>query len=172
MRRLLVLIAVLLLPAAAFAQLQIGGTGLYNYPIMTPGATDEIDISNFTFGADARLKILFFQVSALGLVTPGSDTLGTPTSIDLVIDGGISFDLLLFRVGLGVGPNLRIDLGEGTDPVGYGLNVKATADVMLGGLSVGLTYLNKFELDFSQAEELLDQDYSTGLLGVSLLFSL
>jgi hypothetical protein len=173
MKRLIVIAAILLIPAAAFAQLQIGATAMYNYPIMAEGATDDIDISNFTFGADARLKILLFQASALALYTPGGDDPVTPAIIDVFVDGGVALDIAILRIGLGVGPNLRFAMGENNDdPLGYGLNVKATADVMLGGISVGLSYLNSFELDFSQAGDLLDQDYSKGLLGVSVLFSL
>lgn len=169
MRRLIVVLLLLVLPMAAFAQLQIGGTALYNFPLVADGGSVEPDVSNFTFGADARLKVLFFQGSALALFTPGTDL--APANIDLFLDGGVAFDIALFRLGLGVGPNFRVPLGDGATN-GFGLNVKATADVMLGDLAVGLTYLNKFELDFSQAGELLDQDYSQGLLGLSVLFSL
>jgi hypothetical protein len=173
MKRLIVLALVLLAPVAVFAQFQIGATAMFNYPILTEGATDEIDISNFTFGADARLKLAVFQASALALFTPASEDPVAPAVIDLFVDGGVSIDLLMFRIGLGLGPNLRFAVAEDNgDPFGYGINVKATADVLLGGLSVGLTYLNSFELDFSQAGDLLDQDYSKGLLGISVLFSL
>lgn len=171
MRRILITTLLLLLPVALFAQLQVGGTALYNYPLTERSSADtgELTPSDFTFGADARLKILLVQGSALALFTPGTDTV--PGNIDIFLDGGIAFDFLLFRFGLGAGPNFRVPLGEG-ETTGFGLNVKATADAMLGDLGVGLSYLNKFELAFSQAGELLDQDYSKGLLGVSVLFTL
>ena len=170
MRRILLLTVLFLLPVALFAQLQVGGTALYNYPLSgDAGDASAVTPSDFTFGADARLKILFFQGSGLALFTPGSETV--PGNIDIFLDGGVSFDVAMLRLGLGVGPNFRVPLGEGAT-TGFGLNVKATADLMLGDLSLGLSYLNKFELDFSQAEQLLDQDYSQGLLGVSLLFTL
>ena len=173
MKRLIVLAAILLIAVAAFAQLQVGGTAMFNYPILADGATDSIDVSNFTFGADARFKILLFQVSGLALYTPGSTETLTPPIIDLFVDGGVAFDIAMIRLGLGAGPNLRFAVGgDNDDPMGYGLNVKATADVMLGRLSVGLTYLNSFELDLSQAGDLLNQDYSKGLLGVSVLVGL
>ncbi|MFW6288373.1 MAG: hypothetical protein ACOC2Q_01175 [Spirochaetota bacterium] len=169
MRRLTLFLILLILPVALFAQLQVGGTALYNYPLVDDAPSTDISASDFTFGADARLKILLFQASGLALFTPGTEL--TPANIDLFVDGGITLDLLMFRLGLGAGPNFRIPLGEGSTS-GFGLNVKATADLMLGDLALGLTYLNKFELDFDQAGELLDQDYSQGLVGISLLFAL
>mgnify|MGYP003572397714 FL=1 len=169
MKRLLILLVVLLVPVGLFAQIQVGGTALYNYPIVDTGVPDELDLSNFTFGADARLKIAFLQVSGLALFTPGEVEGAT---IDIFLDGGLSFDIMLFRLGLGLGPNLRYTMGPGATPLGVGLNVKATADVMLGSFGVGLTYLNSFELDFSTAGQLLDEDYSKGLLGISVLFEL
>lgn len=174
MKRVLIVCAVLLLPVAAFAQVQVGATALYNFPYFTDGAPDELDPSDFTFGVDARMKVFVFQVSGLGLFTPGTtDELGDPVSgsIDLFLDGGVAFDVLLFRFGLGLGPSLRVNLEQGSEATGLGLNVKGTADVMLGRLSLGLTYLNQFEFDFSDAAQLLDEDYTKGRLGVSVLLS-
>ena len=167
MKKLLILGVVLLVPFGLFAQVQVGGTALYNFPILT-GVPDQLDLSNFTFGADARLKISLLQVSGLALFTPGETDGAT---IDIFLDGGLALDVALFRLGVGLGPNLRYTLGAGT-PVGVGLNVKATADVMLGSIGFGLTYLNSFELDLNQAAELFSADYSKGLLGISLLFEL
>ncbi|MFP4113476.1 MAG: hypothetical protein ACOCY8_01695 [Spirochaetota bacterium] len=171
MRKLMIIAMLLVLPAALFAQLQVGGTALYNFPYLADSETeaDELSAADFTFGVDARLKILLFQGSALALFTPGAEDV--PGNIDLYLDGGVAFDILFFRLGLGAGPNFRIPVGEG-ETTGFGLNVKATADVMLGDLAVGLSYLNKFELDFDQAGELLDQDYTQGLLGVSVLVTM
>ena len=174
MKRFLIVLLILLLPAAVFAQVQIGATALYNFPYFEDAGPSEIDLSDFTFGADARVRLFIFQASALALFTPGyTDALNNdvPGNIDLILDGGLSLDVLLFRLGLGVGPSLRVNLG-GTDPYGIGLNVKATADVMLGSFAIGLTYLSQFELDSSDATQLLDQDYTKGLLGLSVLFSL
>ena len=175
MKRILFVCLILLLPAAVFAEVQIGGTALYNFPYFADTGPSEIDLSDFTFGADARIRLFIFQASALGLFTPGyTDELDNEVAgnIDLIVDGGLSIDVLLFRLGLGVGPSLRIGLGEGADPYGIGLNVKATAEVMLGRIALGLTYLNQFEFDFADASQLLDEDYTKGLLGVSLLFAL
>lgn len=169
MKRLLILFVVLLVPVGLFAQIQVGGTALYKFPILEAGPPDDLDLSDFAFGADARLKIAFLQVSGLALFTAGEVEGAT---IDIFLDGGLSFDIMLFRLGLGLGPNLRYTMGPGATPLGAGLNVKATADVMLGSFGVGLTYLASFELDFSAASELLNADYSKGLLGISVLFEL
>lgn len=174
MKKILFLCAILLLPAALFAQVQIGATALYNFPYLSDPVVPELDASDFTFGADARIRVFVFQASALALFTPGSTEPGleSPGSLDVIIDGGLSFDVLLFRLGVGLGPSLRVNLEPGADAMGLGLNVKATADVMLGSFGVGLTYLNQFEFDFSDAAQLLDQDYTKGLFGVSVLFTL
>ena len=176
MKRMLIVFAVLLLPVAVFAQLQVGATALYNFPYFEDTVSPaELDASDFTFGADARLRLFIFQASALALFTPGyTDVMDNEVAgnIDLIVDGGLSFDLLFLRLGLGVGPSLRINLDSGTEATGVGLNVKAPADVMLGSFSVGLSYLNQFEFDSSDANQLLDQDYTKGLLGVSVLLSL
>ncbi len=176
MKRIIIVCAILLLPAAVFAQMQIGGTALYNFPYFVDAGPSGLDASDFTFGADARMRMFIFQASALALFTPGyTDALNNDVAgkIDLIMDGGLSIDVLLFRLGLGVGPSLRLNMGSGTDATGIGLNVKATAEVMLGRIAVGLTYLNQFEFDFSAAAtQLLDQDYTQGLLGVSVLLAL
>lgn len=176
MKRLLILCAILIVPAAVFAQVQVGGTALYNIPYFATDKPEQIDASDFTFGADARIKILFFQASALGLATPGyTDDFGeqVPGTIDLHVDGGIALDVLMFRLGLGLGPSFRFALAQDSEANNIGMNVKATADVMLGDFSIGLTYLNQFALNLAEgATELLDQDYTQGLLGVSVLFQL
>ena len=176
MKRILIVCAILILPVAAFAQVQLGGTALYNFPYFEGTGPTELDASDFTFGADARIRVLFFQASALALFTPGyTDELSNEVAgnIYLILDGGLSFDVLFMRLGLGVGPSLRVNLDPGTDATGLGLNVKGTAEVMLGSFAVGLTYLNQFEFDFADgATQLLDQDYTKGLLGVSVLFAL
>ena len=175
MKRLIVLLAILIVPVALFAQVQVGATALYNIPYFANDRPEAIDLSDFTFGADARIKIFVFQASGLALFTPGyTDDLGTnvPGTIDLHVDGGLSFDVLLFRLGLGLGPSFRFGLAPGAETNNVGLNVKATADIMIGDFAVGLTYLNQFALDLANADQLLDQSYSQGLLGVSLLFQL
>ena len=119
--------------------------------------------------------MLIFQASVLALFTPGfTDAMGgeAPPNVDLIVDGGISLDVLMFRLGLGLGPSLRVSLEQDAVATRLGVNVKATADVMLGGLGVGLTYLNQFEFDLEDASQLLDQDYSKGRFGVSVLLSL
>ena len=175
MKRIVLVLAIALIPVALFAQVQVGGTALYNIPYFDSDRPSELDPSDFTFGADARFKVFVFQATGLALFTPGyTDALGNPVpgNVDLHVDGGLSFDVLLFRLGLGLGPSFRFGLAPDAAANNVGLNVKATADVMLGDFAVGLTYLNQFALDLADADQLLDQDYSQGLLGVSVLFQL
>ncbi len=187
MKRIIIALCILLLPMAAFAQFQIGPTAYYNFPLLEDGEADipglrSINSSDFTFGADARLKLAIFQVSGLALFTPGfiadDYSFYLPPSVDVFLDAGLAFDIAFLRLGLGIGPNLSFFLmgdryGETqiSDPVSFGTNLRATADIVLGGISVGLSYLMQFdfELGDTTADRLLDADKTQGLLGLTVL---
>lgn len=175
MLRKTVLIGVLaLLPAAVFAQVQIGPTAYYNFPLAD---TDEVewDTSNFTFGADSRIKFGPIQAQGLGLYTAPSrdDGVNAVHVVDLHTNIGVAFDVLLFRFGAGFGPSFSLEFGDGAkETAGMGTNGRLGAELMLGDLSVGLNYLMRFPFNFSEAGRLFDADRSRGLVGASLLFSL
>ena len=190
MKRVIIALCILLLPVAAFAQFQIGPTAYYNFPLLEGGEMDipevqGIDSSDFTFGADARLKLAIFQVSGLALFTPGfvADDYSYywPPSIDIFLDAGVAFDIAFLRLGLGFGPNFSFFLlgdeygsAEFSDPVSFGTNLRATADIVLGGVSFGLSYLMQFDFELGEAtaQQILDADKTQGLLGISVLLQL
>ncbi len=147
MRRILIVLVVALLPAMAFADFQIGGVGMYKGDVTTISAAG-IGLTDFTFGAEARLKLGLLQGGASLLYYPGASY----NSILALTDIGVSLDVAFLRLGLGLGPNLAVNLGSAAaTPVNVGLNLKLSADVNLGSLSIGLVgfyYLNDFS-DFS-----------------------
>ncbi len=147
MRKVLIVLLVALLPAMAFADMQIGGVGMYKGDVTTIQTTG-IGLSDFTFGAEARLKLGLLQGGASLLYYPGASS----NSILALTDIGVSVDVSLLRLGIGLGPNLAVNLGStAAAPTNVGLNLKLSADVNLGSLSVGLVgfyYLNDFS-DFS-----------------------
>lgn len=175
MKKLFVLLVLVSIPMMSFADFQIGPTALYNIGITEESSVpDELSISNFTFGADARLNFGMIQGSAYGLVTLGDADLLTPTVIDLYLDIGICLDILFVRVGFGIGPNFAFNFypDEVSDPEIFeaGANVKLTAEVMLGDISVGLVYLMDANLTPAGVAEAFEK--IEGHLGVSVLFKL
>lgn len=177
MKRILILIAIVaIVPTMAFAEFQLGPSVYYNFPLIGSDTSEsDFSISNFTFGADARLKLWLFQATALGLYTPAesSDAGDIPHIIDLHLTGGVAFDILFLRLGLGLGPSFAFEFGDGADDgVGVGTNVKASAEIRLRRVSLGANYLMKFPFDFSDAGNIIDEDKTRGLFGASLLFRL
>jgi hypothetical protein len=158
----LVVLAVLaMVPVAAFAELGVGGAAFYKSPYLMG---QPIDIANananqFSFGGDLRFKLGWFQAEGLLLYSAGD-----VQSLNLYLDAGVALDVAILRLSLGVGPNLATNFGQSA-PVQAGLNAKIGADVKLGAISVGLSYLMALNL----ANGVTVQT-SSGLLGVQVLF--
>jgi hypothetical protein len=178
MRKTLLLLVLIALPCMAFAELQIGPTALFNV-IFSPDEARSVglyakekgvSLADFTLGVDTRLKLGLFQGCAMALFSPGSEDM--PTEIELYLDAGIAIDILLLRLGIGVGPNLIVALGkELTKPVFVGGNVKISADIMLGGIAVSINYL-MYLPDFSKESLKYLANNLEGNIGVSVLFKL
>jgi hypothetical protein len=174
MQRIVIIMAVLLLPLAAFADFQIGPTAFYNFYISEPDdlpGADELSINDFSFGLDARLKLSIFQAGAFAFYQPGYED--DPGSVELFTNLGIALDIFIFRLGAGIGPNLIVFLGDPgfEDTVNLGLNFKLSGEVMLGGISVSLNYLMYVDLS-EEAENMFKPENIEGLLGISVLFKL
>jgi len=69
MKKLLVLLLVVVLPAFAFADFQIGAVGMYKGTMAQLKAKD-VGLEDFTFGAEARLKLSLFQAGVSALYYP------------------------------------------------------------------------------------------------------
>jgi hypothetical protein len=167
MKKTLILVLVLaFIPLLAFAELGLGASAFLNNPVLIGEDPDvsELRAGGFTFGADARFKLKLLQLEALGLLSVGDST----TSIDLYADAGLAFDLAFLRFSLGAGPTLFFVLDGDTDPVLAGYNVKANADVKLGRISVGLSYIMGLIVEDGLFNVALDK--STGMLGANVLF--
>ena len=204
MKKILITLTVImmLVPAVAFAgifDLSVGATAQYKVPF---DATGEInwdeemaDIANYTYGADIRTRVLFAEVDVMAMyeqIETDTETIDTFTGL---VTGGVSLDLLgLVRVGLGLGPRVSVELGDdvafydadGTQLLAdnytdalleSNLTWRATADLKLGNILVGLNYTvdsNGFTIDNSNFAKLLpgDDQWSSGRVGVSALFTI
>jgi len=165
MKKILLLVLILgFVPLSVFAELGVGGSAFLNSPVLIfqPLPKDGVTLDDFTFGGDVRFKLSLLQIDALALVTMGENTI-----FDIYADAGIALDLLLFRLSAGVGPTMRYVIGGGTNDLLGGFNVKANADVKLGRLSVGLSYIMNLII---QEGFKLDLNWSTGLLGATVMF--
>jgi hypothetical protein len=170
MKRLLVLFLVLALPIFAFANdFQLGAIGMYTGTMEQLQAKD-VQFDDFTFGAEARLKFSLFQAGASLLYYPASPVALLPPYLVALTDVGISVDLSLLRMGIGLGPNFSIALGpEGAgEPANLGLNLKLSADVNVGNLSVGLVGFYYFE-SFSDLKNIGDKFKELPWLGLTAL---
>jgi len=70
MRKLVLVLCVLaILPVAVFAEWGIGGAAFYKSPILLgqPIDTSNVNVNQFSFGGDLRLKLAWFQAEALVL---------------------------------------------------------------------------------------------------------
>ncbi len=160
-KRVLIVLALCLVPLLSFAELGVGGAAFFNSPVLIgQEVTSGLFSNGLSFGGDLRFKLAILQLEGLGLVTVA----GGSTALNLYTDVGLALDLLFLRLSLGVGPNFTYEFG-GADPFMPGFNAKANADIKLGKLSVGLSYIMGLTVDSGIA-----LDKSTGMLGVSVLY--
>ena len=167
MKKTLILVLVLaFIPLLSFAELGLGASVFLNNPVLIgqEATASELREGGFTFGGDARFKLSILQLEALGLVSVGDEV----TSIDLYADAGLALDLAILRLSLGAGPTVFFLLNDATDPVLAGYNVKANADVKLGRISVGLSYIMGLIVEDGLFNVQLNK--STGMLGANVLF--
>jgi hypothetical protein len=164
MKKTLILVLVLaFIPLLAFAELGIGASAFFNSPVLVGADVDTHELwdGGFTFGGSARWKLLkILQLDALALVT-----LDETNSLGLYPNVGLGFDVAFLRLSAGVGPSLVFLFDSPTDPTLLGFNAKANADIKLGPLSFGLSYMMALNLDDGVA-----LDRSTGMLGANVLF--
>ena len=162
MRKLVLILAVMvILPVAVFADLGVGAAAFYKSPILLgqDNDIDNLNVDQFSFGGDLRLKLGWFQGEAL-LLYSGGDV----NSLNMYLDAGVALDMALVRLSLGAGPNFTYNFDE-RSPAQVGLNAKVGVDVLLGRVSVGLSYIMAMNLDNG-----LYVNTGTGLLGAQVLF--
>jgi hypothetical protein len=194
----LMLAVLMILPASVFAidliGFRVGPTAMLNAPINPENLPEDffgnLSIDDFSFGVDARFNLAVFEVNALALVDPllnESDEL-VGALVKANVGAGVSIALLdMVRLGLFAGPSFAFTVADGDFIPGPGfpmgeddlfasnLFLRAAVDVMLGGISVGATYivdtntnLNNIFLPGFDPATLLDN--VIGKAGVSVLF--
>jgi hypothetical protein len=162
MKKLVLILAVLLiLPVAVFADWGIGGAAFYKSPVLLGQPVDisNLNVNQFNFGGDLRLKLSWFQAEALVLYAAGDIN-----SLNAYLDAGLALDVAILRLSLGAGPNFTYSFGK-SSPMQAGLNAKVGADVKLGPISFGLSYIMALNFDNG-----LYVTTSSGLLGAQVLF--
>jgi len=164
MKKTLILVLVLVfIPLLSFAELGVGASAFFNSPVLIGQDVDTHELwdGGFTFGGSLRWKFLkLLQLDTLALIT-----LDETPAAGLYADAGLGFDLAILRLSAGVGPTLLFLGGDAPDWGLVGFNAKANADIKLGPLSVGLSYIMALNLDDGIA-----LDKSTGMLGANVLF--
>ncbi len=189
MRRFLAIVLVLCLPLSAFAaDFLLGPSAIFDFPVPVAAETldqlarAKIGVDDFTFGAEARLRILkLLEFSANAMYRPAGSyvdaalggVLNMPASIDFYFDGGVYFNMGLLGAGIGLGPNFIMQVGPDadTDPFKAGFNMKLHGDINLGKMSVSLLYL-VYMPELNQAAFAALADNVVGSLGASVLFRL
>ncbi|MCX7030215.1 MAG: hypothetical protein NTU62_08855 [Spirochaetes bacterium] len=162
MRKLVLILAVLaIVPVAVFADLGVGAAAFYKSPVLLGQPIDlgSLNVDQFSFGGDVRFKLGWFQAEGLLLYSAGD-----VNSLNAYLDAGLALDVAILRLSLGAGPNFTYNFGE-SSPMQAGLNAKVGADVMLGPVSIGASYLMALNL-----ENGIHIGTSSGLLGIQILF--
>ncbi len=148
-----------LLPLGLSAEAGFGVVGFFQSPVLMGHDVNVsgVGLDDFAFGGNARFKFSFLQIDGLVL-----GTFGDGPAIDAYLDGELALDLLFLRLSAGVGPNVMYRIGA--DRVRTGLNAKANADIRLGRVSFGVSYIMALD-----ATDGISLNRGSGLLGISLL---
>lgn len=176
---LLIAAALILLPAAAFADgFWIGPTALYKDTLSFGDAVDsnwgeDVSAEDFDYGLDARLEMGMLEGSMLAFYDKWEGT--NVGFLSTFFDIGVSLNVALFDFGIGVGPNFVSLIIEDSDydnepePIQIGSNLKLSADLKLENVSVGAYFMYMLD-DLSDIENI--DDSTSGLVGLSALFRL
>ncbi|MEN6364763.1 MAG: hypothetical protein ABFC81_06780 [Rectinema sp.] len=172
MKRLIpALLLLLLVPIGAFAVDLYGGLNAYYVSLIRPADVMSIDtaglnLADFAFGGEARIIGGPLWGSAVSVYSPGDANL--PHRIDVLLDGGVGLPLGIFRAGVGIGPNFTVEMGDNVTRIfRAGANLRLTGDVLLGPVSLGVSWISK--IDFNRASILDAFKNPYGQLGVALL---
>jgi len=158
----LILSVLLILPAMAFAQLSVGAAAFLKSPVLLGQSIniDKVNVNQFSFGGDVRYRIGWFQAEGLLLYSAGDIN-----SLDLFLDAGVALDISIVTLSIGAGANFTNNL-QGLPIQQAGLNSKIGADVRLGPVSVGASYIMALDITSNG----FSIETSSGLLGVHVLF--
>ncbi len=170
-----IIAACIIVASAAYAFADgfwIGPTALYNVPVVSSGVSTPEDFDgNFWYGLDARLELGILKGEATVLHIPPVVQGADKGSLLTLLDVGLGIDLLFLNAGIGVGPNFLFFLSdEVSEPMKFGVNLKASAGIKLGkiGLNVYTLYIAE---DFA-ALAATDFENSSFLVGMNIQFKL
>lgn len=158
---LVILIFLMVLPVMAFAQLGFGPAAFFKSPVLLGQSvdSDEVNVNQFSFGGDVRYRLGWFQAEGLMLYSAGDIN-----SLDVFLDAGVALDVAILTLSAGAGPNFTKNF-DGSPAQQAGLNSKVGADVRLGPISVGMSYIMSLNIDDG-----IDINTSSGLLGAQVLY--
>lgn len=164
MRKGFVILGLMILPAMVFAQLSVGPAIYFKSPILIGQEvnSNELNVTQFSFGGDARYRIGWFQAEGLLLYSTGA-----VNSLDLFLDAGVALDVGPFILSLGAGPNFTNNFGKGR-AMQAGLNTKTGVGLQLGEIIVGASYITALNI----SDRSFQVNRSSGLLGAHVLFQL
>jgi len=129
-KKLVLVVALSLVSFLAFAEADIGLSGLYfGNPTSISGS--DLDRDSVGPGLDLRAKLWIFRADLDFTRTEEGSFIVMPTA-------GLSLDILCLRVGLGMGPVAYLEPGS-DDAFGiFAWTLKASADLLLGPFYVGV----------------------------------
>ena len=169
-----------IIPSAASAaglDFQLGVNAMYNNILQDPRevVANTVVWDDFSYGIDARLSLGILQISGLFLYEPGDSTGSIPHGIPMFLDVGVKFDIAMFSLGVGIGPNMYFSIG-GNDVFDIGANLKLFADINLGRWTVSVSYYMMLNFDdwgdvsgtYTAAQQALA--LMEGYIGVSVLY--
>ena len=167
MKKITIMILILagIAVSASALSVWVGPNAYYGKAItpdsVTASSVPNVKLEDLAFGAEGRLYLgpLAGSVSA--------EYLGSKKII-ILTDAGLNLNLLIFRFGLGIGPNFGIDLNGGKGALGG--NLRATAELKLGRIAAGLSWFSMVEFNKASIAEAFKNPY--GFLGATLTFRL
>ncbi len=166
MKKITIMILILagIAVSASALSVWVGPNAYYGKAItldsLTTSNVSDVKLKNLAFGAEGRLYMgpLAGSISA--------EYLGDKRFL-ILTDAGLNLNLLIFRFGLGIGPNFsNINGGKGA----LGGNLRATAELKLGRIAAGLSWYSMVEFNKASIADAFKNPY--GFLGATLTFRL
>lgn len=191
---LVVLMIIVLVPAMLSAKVfgfNVGATTQYNIGVgnMT-AASDLTKLANWNFGADLRVKVLVFGITAMGLYG-GKATIDAAEyqTISGIVTAGLMFDIAdVVRLGIGMGPRMSVYtngkdwkvcdvngavVSNGNAFLEAPMSYRATVDVLLGPVALGVGYIVDSSFSFSNKDwKKLAPVWKEGRLSASVMFNI
>jgi hypothetical protein len=164
-KKLVLVLIIAIVPLMAFADFQIGVTGLYDVPLSYIDNSTSVGPNDLSYGLETRVKLWMFQGGLSALYNGSGDIIA-------ITDLGVAFDVLFFRLGLGVGPVIGYNMdSQASTNTGY-WTMKSTLDLNLGNLGLGLIAYTFMPSGLSDLSYVLSNYMDYTEVGVTLMFRL